>query len=605
MFKKLLMIGLAISCCLGIAQANEPTTACSKDAGTMCDVSFFLAPGFGKMCADATADQKQVYIVQNNSPVTLPFEYIRVVNADGTINSAVSITTTTDSCGASLAAGAKCNIQVEATPTSAENFDLLLEVKMKDPTAKPISEPIVFSAVSGCAVTFTSTPSFEPLCSNSAKASQTFTITNSSPAGSPDLTIGNITLVPQPNNTFTGAIGIGTAASPQCSTNGSLAAGQSCNIDVDVTPGGNSGHIDQLLEVVINDVVLVTPITFDVSASCDVAFINPPVPFNIACGVKEPLTYTLKNFTNANQTIGAATMPTHTTPPPADDLTAGASVILSNNCPVSPATLAPNATCQIVVQLEDSCGNPQGVYHFNRNLSVATSPFGTVNAGTITSTITNPPSVLTPTDYLGNAGACTVFAQTTVTNTGPSVIGMGDVCLSPNPDHDAIVGFPPGLIPNGIKQYTAPFGVVADNAKAALATAITTLMDVPCTASLTGTDLAGLTLTKGVYCFTSTAHLNDNNLPLTLTGDVNSVFIFKIGTALTTASFSQVILSGVLPENVYWVTGSAATLGTFTKFKGNILAETSITVTTGASILNGRALAQAAVTLDDNAITAP
>ena len=80
--------------------------------------------------------------------------------------------------------------------------------------------------------------------------------------------------------------------------------------------------------------------------------------------------------------------------------------------------------------------------------------------------------------------------------------------------------------------------------------------------------------------------------------------MFKIGSTLTTASGSSVILSnGGSPCNVLWDVGSSATLGTATAFTGNILAAVSVTLNTGASI-TGRALARTgAVTLDTNSVT--
>jgi type VI secretion system secreted protein VgrG len=90
------------------------------------------------------------------------------------------------------------------------------------------------------------------------------------------------------------------------------------------------------------------------------------------------------------------------------------------------------------------------------------------------------------------------------------------------------------------------------------------------------------------------------------------VFVFQIGTALTTASGSSVVtIHDGPPEtshpgiSVFWQVGSSATLGTTTSFEGNILAQTSITANTGATVL-GRLLAETgAVTLDSNTITAP
>jgi type VI secretion system secreted protein VgrG len=121
---------------------------------------------------------------------------------------------------------------------------------------------------------------------------------------------------------------------------------------------------------------------------------------------------------------------------------------------------------------------------------------------------------------------------------------------------------------------------------------------------LTGQDLGGLTLTPGVYKFDSSAQLT-GQLTLNLLGDPNSLFVFQIGSTLTTASNSSVITSnGAECCNIYWQVGSSATLGTTTDFLGNILADQSITLTTGADIIDGRALAlNGAVTLDDNNIS--
>ena len=103
--------------------------------------------------------------------------------------------------------------------------------------------------------------------------------------------------------------------------------------------------------------------------------------------------------------------------------------------------------------------------------------------------------------------------------------------------------------------------------------------------------------------FSSSAALT-GTLTLDAQGDPNAVFIFQIGSTLTTASNSSVVLiNGAQNCNVFWQVGSSATLGTGTAFVGNILALTSITLTTGASV-SGRTLARnGAVTLGTNAVT--
>ncbi len=125
------------------------------------------------------------------------------------------------------------------------------------------------------------------------------------------------------------------------------------------------------------------------------------------------------------------------------------------------------------------------------------------------------------------------------------------------------------------------------------------------TANLTGQNLGGLSLTSGVYTFSSSAQLT-GALTLNGQGDPNSLFIFQAGTTLTTASASTVVLIGDAQAcNVFWQVGSSATLGTTTNFVGTILALTSVTLNTGANV-QGRALARnGAVTLDSNTFTAP
>jgi len=123
-------------------------------------------------------------------------------------------------------------------------------------------------------------------------------------------------------------------------------------------------------------------------------------------------------------------------------------------------------------------------------------------------------------------------------------------------------------------------------------------------ANLTGMNLGGLTLTPGVYNFTSSAFLT-GTLTLDSLGDPNALFVFQIGSTLITASDASVLsINGTNGCNIYWQVGSSATLGTGTDFEGSILALTSITLNTNADIMNGRALAlNGAVTLDSNTIT--
>jgi hypothetical protein len=141
---------------------------------------------------------------------------------------------------------------------------------------------------------------------------------------------------------------------------------------------------------------------------------------------------------------------------------------------------------------------------------------------------------------------------------------------------------------------------VALLAHADAAKAYAALLAQTCNTNLSGQDLGGQTLAPGVYCFNTSAQLTGQ---LTLSG--NGVYVFQIGSTLTTASNSSVVLaSGALAGNVFWQVGSSSTLGTATAFVGNLIAFTSDTVTTGVSVM-GRVIALGgAVTLDTNNITA-
>jgi hypothetical protein len=197
---------------------------------------------------------------------------------------------------------------------------------------------------------------------------------------------------------------------------------------------------------------------------------------------------------------------------------------------------------------------------------------------------------------LGTAGNYAVLAGSTVTNTGSSVL-TGDLGVWPG---TAVTGFPPGMVTGGtINSGNA----AAETAESDLTAAYNTAAGLTRTGTLTGQNLGGMTLTPGVYFFASSAQLT-GALTLNPLGNPNAVFVFQIGSTLTTASSASVIFTNSLSDsNVYWQVGSSATLGTGTTFEGNILALTSITLTTGATIGCGSALAiNGAVTLDSNVI---
>lgn len=199
---------------------------------------------------------------------------------------------------------------------------------------------------------------------------------------------------------------------------------------------------------------------------------------------------------------------------------------------------------------------------------------------------------------LGTASSYAVLAGSTVTNTGSSVL-TGNLGVSAG---CAVTGFPPGSVSGTIHKCDA----AAAQAQRDLTTAYNKAAGLTRTATLTGQNLGGMTLTSGVYFFATSAQLTGTVI---LEGIPGSQFVFQIGSTLTTASSSSVVFINSLTgkpstdANIFWQVGSSATLGTGTTFEGNILANTSITLTTGASIGCGSALAiTGAVTLDNNVV---
>lgn len=196
---------------------------------------------------------------------------------------------------------------------------------------------------------------------------------------------------------------------------------------------------------------------------------------------------------------------------------------------------------------------------------------------------------------LGTAESFAVLADSTATNTGSSVIN-GNLGVWPGTE---VTGFPPGVITGTIHAGDA----AAQQAQSDTTIAYLDLEGRPCDVDLTGTDLGGLTLVPGVYCFSESAQLT-GQLILDAQNNTNAFFIFQIGSTLTTASSSSILMvNSGNACNVFWQVGSSATLGIATDFAGNILALTSVTLNTSADV-SGRILAQTgAVTMDTNDIS--
>jgi len=197
-----------------------------------------------------------------------------------------------------------------------------------------------------------------------------------------------------------------------------------------------------------------------------------------------------------------------------------------------------------------------------------------------------------------------VLAGSTVTSVGNTIV-TGDLGVSTG---TAVTGFftvdaGPGIVNGTIFSVTPG---PAATAQADLTTAFNDAAGRTVSAVTVAGNLGGQTLTPGLYKSTSSLEVSSGDLTLDAQGDANAVFIFQMASTLTTTSGRQVILSGrAKAANVFWQVGTSATLGSTSSFKGTIMADQSISLTTGAT-LEGRALARTgAVTMDSNTITIP
>jgi hypothetical protein len=187
------------------------------------------------------------------------------------------------------------------------------------------------------------------------------------------------------------------------------------------------------------------------------------------------------------------------------------------------------------------------------------------------------------------------LSGSSLTNTGSSTL-IGNIGTSPG---SSVIGFPPGTFTGTLNLNDT----TAIQAQIDATSAYNSAQALPGATDLSGTDLGGLTLSPGIYKFTSSAQLTGT---LTLNGGGNSaaIWVFQIGSTLTTASASSVVLiNGANANNITWAVGSSATLGTTTAFQGNIISEVSSTLNTGTTLVGRVFSLTGSTSLDSNIIT--
>jgi len=211
---------------------------------------------------------------------------------------------------------------------------------------------------------------------------------------------------------------------------------------------------------------------------------------------------------------------------------------------------------------------------------------------------------------LGTAGNFRILAKTGISTTGTTSI-VGDIGLSPAAA-SYITGF--GLIMDSSNtfstsslvtgkvyaaDYASPTPTMMTTAISDMETAYTDAAGrtLPDFTELGAGNIDGLTLVPGLYKWGTGVTIPTG---VTLTGGANDVWIFQIAQDLTVGNGAIVTLSGgAQATNIFWQVAGQVTLGTTSQFKGIILCKTLIEMNTGA-MLDGRALAQTAVTLDSN-----
>lgn len=216
---------------------------------------------------------------------------------------------------------------------------------------------------------------------------------------------------------------------------------------------------------------------------------------------------------------------------------------------------------------------------------------------------------------LGSAERFGILAGVGVSNNaGFSEIRNMDVGISPGV-RSSVTGFPPAILVNGAiyaSDDIAPQGTSAMLIKAKQDLTNAYLFaegaSTPAPATVSG-DQGGKTLAPGIYKSTSTLLIQSGDLTLDAQGDANAVWIFQVASDFTTVGGAggNVILSGgAQAKNIFWQVGRSATIGNYTIFKGNILALTSITMNSHATI-QGRMLARngSIVMTDTNIISKP
>ena len=456
----------------------------------------------------------------------------------------------------------------------ASNFSWTFESCLTtDTTAPTVSSTVPVNTASAVPINGKITATFSEGMDSRTLTATTFTVAGPSPA---------VTLVP---GTVTyagnaGAIATFTPTSnlaPNATYTAKVTAGATDLAGIALAAGGLAPN----------------PWTFTTGTAADIAppTITSTVPANNATGVgiNQAVNATFSKAMDP-ATISAATFTLVTGNAPVTGTVAYD--VPSRVATFTPASnLAPSATYTATIStgVKDVAGNA---------LASGTAP----NPWTFT---TGAAATGQATINLRSASTFAVMATSSISSTG-SVQINGDVGLHPGTSQ----GIPPAQV-NGTIHVNDPQVV---QAQADLLSAYNDAVSRSTNSQTLPGNLGGLTFAPGLYTNSTSVLISGagpgNNVTLDAQGDANAVFIFKMGSTLTTGTGSQVILAGgAKAGNVFWQVGSSATIDTTTIFKGNVLAAVSITLNTG-SVVEGRMFAgsgggAASTTVNAASVTVP